>query len=323
MRIGFIFKYIKGCHIKLRDLSQKGEGSLLYLWFDFLSSAIVHGALINHYVRGGLYKLKGCERRKSMTYRRIVKAFAKMNETGSIKLLNNKHLFNAHFAPFVKRKWLYSKEMSFVEFSELCNSCSCLIIKPEDGVEGQGIQKITSPKPGIEREELYNKLVQGVYMIEEPIVQHQGMIYGNTSVNTIRAHTIMDKEGQVHLSKMLFRVGVGNSVVDNYAQGGCVYEVHLESGRIISPSLKKDGEVVYIHPQTEIFMLGRQIPNWDIVCDKIKKAHLLIPGCRFIGWDVAITEDDIELIEGNHNPDYEFYEFFGTKGWWPKIKKYF
>ena len=60
-------------------------------------------------------------------------------------------------------------------------------------------------------------------------------------------------------------------------------------------------------------MLGRKIPNWDKVCDGVKQAHAMLPGCRFIGWDVAITEDGIELIEGNHNPDYELLEFLDPK----------
>ncbi len=322
MTFKFILYYLSDCNSKLRTLSKKGEGNLLYLWWDFLKCSIVHGAIINHYVRGGLYKLKGCERRKSMTYRRILKSFSKLNDAQSIQILNNKHLFNWHFAPFVKRKWLYSKDMNFESFSRLCDCCPALIIKPEDGVEGQNICKMPPPRDLHGRANLFDKLCSGTFMIEECIVQHKDMVYGNTSVNTIRAHSIIDKNGEVHLLKMLFRVGVGDSVVDNYAHGGCVYEVQLESGRIISPSLKKDGTEVYIHPQTDIFMLGRKIPNWDNVKDVVKAAHAMLPGCRFIGWDVAVTPEGIELIEGNHNPDYELFEFFGTKGWWKRIKKY-
>lgn len=172
------------------------------------------------------------------------------------------------------------------------------------------------------RRELYLKLTSGHYMVEECIRQHPGMVFGNTSVNTIRAHSIIDRNGEIHLSKMLLRAGVGDTVIDNYASGGCVYEVQTETGRIISPSLKKDGTEVYIHPQTDIFMLGCEIPAWDKVCEVVKKSHSMIPGCRFIGWDVSVTPDGIELIEGNHNPDYELLEFFGTKGWWEKIRRY-
>lgn len=137
----FIIRYLSGCNDKLRELSGRGEGNLAYLWLDFLWVSIVHGAIINHYTRGNLYRFKGCERRKSLTYRRILKAFSGMNEPDSIRILNNKHLFNAHFSPFVKRRWLYSREMTFDDFNMLCDNCDMLIVKPEDGVEGNGIAK--------------------------------------------------------------------------------------------------------------------------------------------------------------------------------------
>lgn len=58
----FVYNYLKDCHYKLLDLSRKGEGNIIYLWYDFLTSSLIHGAIINHYTRGQLYKLKGCER---------------------------------------------------------------------------------------------------------------------------------------------------------------------------------------------------------------------------------------------------------------------
>lgn len=322
MKLSQITEYLSRSHRELKKIASKEDVSIIYLWYDFLTCSIIHGAIINHYCRGGLYKQKGCERKKALTYGRILKLFKKFNQKESIKYLNDKHLFNAHFAAFVNRKWLYSKNMSFDDFCSLCDGVDKLIIKPEGGMEGNGIRICPPPQAFSDRRALFESLSNGSFMIEECIKQHSELIYGNASVNTIRAHSIIDSEGEVHLCKMIFRVGVGNSVVDNYAHGGCAYEVQMETGRIISPSLTKDGAEVYIHPQTSIFMLGRQIPNWEKVIEGVKKAHAMLPGCRFIGWDVAITNDGIELIEGNHNTDYEFFEFFGSKGWYKIIKKF-
>lgn len=266
--------------------------------------------------------MKGCERRRSMTYARILKLFRLLNSPASIPTLNNKHIFNSHFKKWVRRKWLYSKDMSLREFTSLCQSCRHIIIKPEDGVEGVGVRKVATPVDMDEITALFEELRQSPSMIEECIQQHHDMVFNNTSVNTIRAHTLIDKNGEIRILKMLLRAGVGTSVVDNYAQGGSVYEIDALSGRIISPSLNLNGERVYIHPGTETFMLGYQIPKWDEVIAAVREAHKLIPGCRFIGWDVAVTDNGIELIEGNHNPEYAFLEFFGTKGWYEKINKF-
>lgn len=322
MRLKKVVEYIGRSHKELKKISQKENINILYLWYDFIKCSLIHGAILNHYCRGGLYKLKGCERKKSMTYGRILKLFKKCNDPESITLLNSKHLFNKHFTPFIKREWLYSKDMTFQDFCELCKSNSILIVKPEEGVEGKGIYKLNTSVDSDWMQSKYEELLSGEYMIEEIIEQHPNMIYGNTSVNTIRVHSILDRTGEVHILKCLLRAGVGDSVVDNYANGGCVYELDVNSGRIVSPSLMKSGEEVFIHPGTEIFVLGRKVPNWEKVVSGIKKAHKMLPGCRFIGWDVAITNEEIELIEGNHNPDYELLEFFGSKGWYEKIKEF-
>jgi hypothetical protein len=40
----------------------------------------------------------------------------------------------------------------------------------------------------------------------------------------------------------------------------------------------------------------------------------------FIGWDVAISEDDVQMIEGNFSSEYEFYEYLGTPCYFEKFK---
>lgn len=319
MTISFYLDYIKRCNTEIKKLSQKEQYSYFYFWYDFVKASVVHGCILNHYCRGGLHKLKGCERRKSMTYRRILDVYKKCNDPKVQHLLENKVDFNRHFKDVVKRDWLYSKEMSFEQFSSLCKKNDYLIIKPFDGVNGQDIRKIQTPKDSDIRK-AFNEYSRGAFLIEECIKQHVKLNFGSSSVNTIRAFSLIDRHGNIHILKQLLRVGVGNSTTDNYSTGGCVYEVDPQTGIVVTPSLTKAEKQYYIHPGTDICMLGYQLPNWDKVIDAIKVAHRLIPQNRFVGWDIAITDNGVEFIEGNHNPGYELLEFFGTKGWFDKIK---
>lgn len=67
-KILFYIDYLKRCHKGLTDLSRQGNGNLMYLWYDFVKCSLIHGSIIKHYTRGRFYTLKGCERKKSLTY---------------------------------------------------------------------------------------------------------------------------------------------------------------------------------------------------------------------------------------------------------------
>ena len=322
MNLKFYKDYFKRCRNEISSIAKKEDVQLIYLGWDFIKCSIAHGAILNHYCRGGLYQLKGCERRKAMTYGRILKVYKICNNINVRHLLENKAHFNTHFSNLVTRKWILSQESSFDDFQMLCGSCDALIVKPFDGVNGANIIKVHVPGDEAERKRMYDGFAKDNLIVEECVKQHPALCIGGRSVNTIRAFTVMDRSGEVHILKTLLRVGVGDSVVDNYSTGGCVYEVDPSTGIVITPSLTKKGETVYIHPGTDFCMLGFRIPNWEVVMDSLVSAQKQIPENRFTGWDVAVTEHGVEFIEGNHNPGYELLEFFGTKGWYNRVKPF-
>lgn len=69
-------------------------------------------------------------------------------------------------------------------------------------------------------------------------------------------------------------------------------------------------------------MIGRRIPNWNKVIELAKQSAKKLPQVRFIGWDIAVLKNDVELVEGNHNPDLELLEFIGTRCHYKKIMSY-
>ena len=192
-------------------------------------------------------------------------------------------------------------------------------------MEGDGISVIGADCLISEdsRHKIYARLKESKTIIEEIIEQHPSMRFNSNSVNTIRAITLMDKTAhEVTMIKAVFRAGVGDVVVDNYHQGGCCYEVDVLLGRACSYGVSTSNKGIIVHPGTDICMLGYEIPNWDKVVSGCIDAHKMLPQCRYISWDVAITRDGMELIEGNHNGDYDMIEFVGRGKYWPLLKHY-
>ena len=69
-------------------------------------------------------------------------------------------------------------------------------------------------------------------------------------------------------------------------------------------------------------MLGREIPLWKEAMAMVKRAAEMIPSVKYIGWDVAISENGPLFIEGNHDPDLDIMEFVGNSGYLPLIKRH-
>ncbi|MCH5347628.1 MAG: hypothetical protein J1E63_10980 [Muribaculaceae bacterium] len=244
-----------------------------------------------------------------------------LNKDEEIHILADKSHFNKYFDDYIHREWLLSSESSPKQIAEFILRHGNVIIKPFDAMEGHGIYKISASDID-DIDETSQKLANQQLMIEEILKQHPDMIFGNTSVNTIRVHTILDHNGKGHVISCVLRAGVGDTVVDNYCSGGAIYPVDVESGIVTGKGKSHDGGCHIVHPFTDIVMLGYKIPNWNILLNEIIKAAERLPGLRLIGWDVAITNDGIALIEGNHNPDYELYEFIGDGKSYPTIKKF-
>ena len=66
-----------------------------------------------------------------------------------------------------------------------------------------------------------------------------------------------------------------------------------------------DGITYDKHPLTGFdFNSIKKIPYVPEAIEMVKKAALLIPDLRYIGWDVAITDNGPLIIEGNEFPSY-------------------
>ena len=310
MIVNRFITYIKVCHEKLYDLHYCTGMSIPHLWLDSTWRLIRYGCFIKQYTDGGIYKIIRPRMKDVLTQKKLANIIKKYNDQRDIHLLSNKVHFNFHFRDWVKRKWLYSVEMTEEQFCFLYKSCDYLFLKPIDDQEGNGISVINTMD---DAHNIYAQLKNRNLVIEEAIKQHPNMNFNNSSVNTIRIITCMDKQGTPHILRAALRVGVGKSIIDNYTAGGVLYNIDISSGVIVNKGIGHDRKTFIFHPGSNVCMLGFKIPNWEILVESVTKAARIIPSCRFIGWDIAITENGIELIEGNHNPGLFTMESIGKQ----------
>ncbi|MNI70256.1 hypothetical protein D3C73_1260580 [compost metagenome] len=108
---------------------------------------------------------------------------------------------------------------------------------------------------------------------------------------------------------------------DNFGQGGIVAEIDLETGVVKSLGKNKKMDVYLRHPLTNYLFTGFQIPKWNEVIALVKNIAKEIETMRYVGWDVAITNDYVEVIEGNNLADPIFIQVFNEGGCLMDINK--
>ena len=306
---------------QVKKLASRTNRSAISLYIEFFYCFVRYGCLPRQYFYGEFWNRRANDRKDILTYRKFIRIMSKLNKDEDIHILENKAHFNKFFSDYIHRDWLLSTTSTQNQIADFIRRHEKVIVKPFDAMEGHGIYKLEIAE--IKDLDAEAKKLAGQQMIiEEILVQHHDMIFGNSSVNTIRVHTILDRFGKGHILSCILRAGVGDSVVDNYCSGGVIYPVDVKYGIVTGKGISHSGLDHITHPKTDIVMLGYKIPNWDILVNETISAAERLPNLRLVGWDVAITQEGIAIIEGNHNPDYELYEFIGDGKSYLSIKQF-
>ena len=169
--------------------------------------------------------------------------------------------------------------------------------KPTDGTYGRGARVI---RPG---DDAAGFLAGARNTIVQPCIRQHPLLarlYPH-SVNTVRIDTTRDGDRWVSNAAVL-KLGVAGSVVDNGLAGGIVVGIDLESGRLhpVGRQRMQFGTEIYRHhPDTRIAFDEVVVPHWGLVRETVARAAEAMLPLQTLGWDVAITEAGVLLVEAN------------------------
>ena len=285
------------------------------LWYGFSTD--------DYFVKGNGYTLSKYEKKRFFTLKRAFYLQDKVNNPNYIHCLENKAEALNLFKDLVSRDWLYTPKSSFGEFLDFVKRTPVFIAKPVGGMCGVGIEKHDVNETSAEDlAVLYNHLASADMLLEECLNAHEDINLGTTALSTFRIYTMIDRTGEVHVLKAKYRVGTGNAITDT-ADGCIAYPISIKYGVIEGPGINEvlNSEQYFYHPGCDKLVVGMRIPMWNRVIEVVTEAAKKIPQIRYIGWDIAITDSSVEIIEGNHNPYHGTFEIMGSERlWWPKLK---
>ncbi|MBK6732462.1 MAG: hexapeptide transferase [Bacteroidetes bacterium] len=228
----------------------------------------------------------------------------KMNPKESRNILENKILFLKAYKTFTNRLSASIEEIKNNKniAEELLSVHNyLLVLKTAMGQVGAEVE-IVSTKD-FNYETLLTYMIANNYdLIEQFIIQHDKlMALSPSGLNTIRVITQI-KGSEVIIIGARLRISI-NSHVDNMAAGNAAAPIDLKTGKLFGSAVYSDitKQDFTTHPITGIEIIGFQIPFWKETLEMITKAAAAHPENKSIGWDVAISNDGPQLVEGNHN----------------------
>jgi len=284
----------------------KAQGRLynrlaLFIFVDMVWCALRYGAGQTDYKALQFARMPGWRRATFVTRGVNNRYIQQLNKREDYYKLADKPTFNALFSAYIGRAWLNLKDADAAAFAAFIRQYPVLIVKPTDALCGNGIEKIVT-SPETDASALYAQLcAKSQFLVEECIIQHPDMaaLYPH-SVNTIRLKTIRNRDG-VHFVAQILRTGAGGVVVDNTDAGG-LYIYVSDAGTVKTVGVNYRGETFTHHPDTNAPLTGFTIPFYAEAKALVDRAARVLPGIRYVGWDVAITPAGPAIIEANHNP---------------------
>lgn len=313
MKLGYLKRVLSGASFqKMQDainvVHEKSGKNKVLTFFDMLGCSLKYGAGYNDYIIFEFYKIKSKQRKTYLTRLKNKRMVTELNDERYSYIFDEKNVFDKKFAEFMGREIHDLAEIDFEGFQKFIKNKEDFFAKPYIGESGKGIEKIHVADYN-SVEELYQYIKnpeKNFGVIEEVIVQHPqaAKIYPN-SLNCLRVVTLVN-DGKPYILYSVFKMGNNGKFVDNLENGGLACHFDLDKGEIIGQGHTSALVNYDAHPATGIKFVGYQLPYMNEVKEMVKKAAMIIPEFRYVGWDVCLTPNGPAIVEGNDYPAYDF-----------------
>lgn len=321
--MGIIRWAIKGNYKKyyndLKRLSEKNGKNVNLMMLDTAVSFLFFKSGLQDYLNYKFYEKNFEERNTYATIGYQNKFYKLAANIDYADFFSNKENFHKNFQKFTKREFVSGND-EYYKVEKFIRKYKFVIRKPICGLGGANVEKINS-KNIKDIKNFYDALKKDNCLLEEMIIQDERWAKLNPdSVNTIRVVTkCVNQKSSIMFA--VARIGSGQSIVDNFHQGGIGVKVDIENGKLIGPAIDKAGNITDVVPSTKMAIDGFIIPYWEDVIKMVNEAAKVNDKVNIVGWDVAISKDGPVIIEGNRGPGMDIVQVLYQRGIKAELKK--
>lgn len=276
------------------------------VYFDFFLNAATRGIGYVDYLKGNYINLSNEEKKNYLTKRNYVRLVKYLNKRGYQMIFHDKIVFNRIFKDYIGRDFTDIREVGYKGFKKFVTGKENVFAKKHNSFGGDGVKKVNIA--GEDLKVLFNQLYNNKqYLIEDTLIQNEYLDWINPkAVNNVRLVTLL-KDGEVYVVFKTLRINAGSEEVISCHD---IYMTLDDEGNVLGNVVDDECNIYKKHPVTGFKFKGAKIPHMDKALELVKSAAKLIPEMRWIGWDVAITEDGAAIIEGNNYPSFGLHQFY-------------
>ncbi len=224
-----------------------------------------------------------------------------MNDIIDMDIFFDKYRTYEKFRKYYKREAVcLGRDKDKKAFLEFVHRHPVFVLKDVGLSRGKSVTLVDIRDVGLSPEDYFDSIItRGKHIAEEKVVQSDEMARLNpSSVNTIRCITFFNK-GKVQIGPCFLKVGQGSSFVDNGGAGGILVGIDITTGILNTNGYDEFLTEYAMHPDTKTTFMGYQLPEWEAMLELAKELAEKMPTVRYIGWDLAHTNQGWVVIEGN------------------------
>lgn len=269
------------------------------VWLDMLFCSLHYGIKFAEYYNMDFAHRTLKNRETYITTNFNFRVYDKINAKENRTLFHNKIKFNQLFADYISRDWVEPAKISDVDFDRFLAGKRSIVLKRSGGDSGSSVEVLDTQTQAPAQILEYCRQ-KGFDLAEAAIENHKDLAFFNdTSLNTVRIVTVTNGE-RVHVLYAGLRVGAKGAKVDNISQGGAVASIDLKTGTLSRPFFAKKNSSVDGNLVGKDFV-GYQLPFWDELLKNATEMALKAPKIGYVAWDISITPNGPEVIEGNES----------------------
>ena len=271
----------------------------LFICLDMIYSSMRYGIKFAEYYNMDFVHRTLKNRDTYITTNYNFRIYNKINLKKNRSLFHNKIKFNHIYSDFISRDWVDINKVSESEFELFIKDKKSVVLKKSCGDSGSGVEIINLEEQSALQVIGYCRR-KGFDLVEETIKNHEHLDFFNgSSLNTVRIVTLTNGK-MVRFLYAGLRVGAKGCGVDNISQGGAVANIDLKSGKLSHAFFGKKNTVAEESLAGKDFV-GYQLPFWEELIKSVTDMALKAPSMGYVAWDIAITPNGPEVIEGNES----------------------